>query len=105
MKYSGKIKIPSSKVDFLQRAIAKPDGSIPKDCIVWEQTIRLGNKRVVFQVISSLTPSTDPCWTQCSVYDSLNRELACYGVSESLFEKYCFFLGIDEYYIEVAAEK
>jgi hypothetical protein len=105
MNLSAKIKIPSNKVNLLQKAINTANGSLPKDSVIWEGSCQFPNGwRAVFQVISPLEPAKEPCWVQCAIKDQNGRELACAGFSDSLLDKYKFYLGNNECTVKIVAE-
>jgi len=86
----------------MQNLCISPSDCVGKDQVVFDQGVEFEDGyKMVIQVVASLSPTTEPCWTQGVLYDDNWCEVDCTQVGESFEGEYHLDYGDKEYIVEV----
>lgn len=88
--------VPEEIVADMDRLLNETDSKLVKDSVQFDQEVVFDNGfRMAIQVISSLDPATETCWTQGVLFDAVGNELDCTTVGDSFLGEYtCEYDGI-----------
>lgn len=101
MQYAIELPVNKSKCLFIENLMNNPNQEIPSNEVIFDESVEFNNGNLMtIQVHSSLTPETDPCWTQIILFSpqaiELNRITAnsFVGIHTILYEN-------DEYSVNI----
>jgi hypothetical protein len=102
MTFTTTIKVPADKINFLSSVLQNPCSDLERDDIIWEGDSRFPNEEwALYQVISTLDPEQESCWSQCVLFDKNGHEFACSEVSETLLGTFKFDVKGKTYIVNI----
>jgi hypothetical protein len=86
----------------LTELLNKPSEGVGKGEVVFDEEVLFPNgRRMAIQVVASLDPLKEPCWSQGVLFSSEGEELGHTDVGESILGEFHCWDGNDEYAVEV----
>jgi len=104
--FSGVIKVPKHRGEQLENFTQKP----PCDCgrgetLFDEEFVFDDGNRMAVQVVASVEPENEPCWTQGVLFDAAGNELGTTDVGESFLGEYTVSHDGNDYTVVVELEE
>jgi len=105
MKHAGTIRVEKDRLTEFDRLCAEPAGDTGEGEVIFDEefTFADGNRMAV-QVVASLSPSTEPCWTQGVIFAPDGTELGCTDCGETLSGEFCVTIEDTDYVVNVLGD-
>lgn len=95
--------VPAHVIAAMEQLCRVPPGACRE--VEFDEEVRFPDgRRMAVQVCGTLSPATEPCWTQGVVFSPEGHELGCTDVGESFAGEYDVCVGSQQYRVVVVAD-